>query len=141
MEGTQEKKPVYYPSESSWVIEADGLHLLGNRCRSCEQSYFPQREVCPKCYAEGIETRMEKIKLSSQGKLYSYSTVQVAPKRFQPPYTLGYVDLPEGVRVLAQIIIQSPDQLKVDSQVRAELGKVAVDEKGNEVMSYKFRPV
>ena len=141
MEGTQEKKTVYYPSESSWVIEGDGLHLLGNRCKNCEQSYFPAREVCPRCFAEGKETQMEKVKLSSQGKLYSYSTVQVAPKRFLPPYTLGYVDLPEGVRVLGQITTTDPAQLKADTQVQAELGRVAVDEQGNEVMSYKFRPL
>ena len=79
--------------------------------------------------------------MSSRGKLYSYSIVQVAPKRFLPPYALGYVDLPEGVRVLGQMTTTDPAQLKVDTHVQAELGRVAVDEQGNEVMSYKFRPL
>jgi uncharacterized protein len=142
MEGKEEKKKhVYYPNESSWVIEGDGLHLLGNHCRNCRQSYFPPRDVCPKCFAEGKESQMENVKLSSRGKLYSYSIVQVAPKRFLPPYALGYVDLPEGVRVLGQMTTTDPAQLKVDTHVQAELGRVAVDEQGNEVMSYKFRPL
>ena len=43
--------------------------------------------------------------------------------------------------MLAQIVTASPAQLKVDTPVRAEMGKIAVDDQGNEVMSYKFRPV
>ncbi len=141
MEGTQEKKPVYYPDESSWVVEKDGLHLLGNHCKNCQQNYFPSREVCPKCFAEGKESKMEKIKLSGKGKLYSYSIVQVAPKRFLPPYTLGYIDFPEGVRVLGQLTTTDPAKLKLDMEMQAELGRIAIDEQGNEVLSYKFRPL
>jgi len=84
---------------------------------------------------------MEKIKLSSKGKLYSYSIVQVAPKRFLPPYTLGYVDLPEGVRVLGQLTTTDPAKLKLDMEMQAELGRIAIDEQSNEVLSYKFRPL
>jgi uncharacterized OB-fold protein len=137
----QEKKPVYYPGEEYWTVEEDGLHLLGNRCRECGQAYFPPREVCPGCFAEGRESQMEKLKLSSRGKLYSYSTIQVAPKRFMPPYSLGYVDFPEGVRVLGQLAAPDPAKLKLDMEVEAELGRIAIDEQGNEVFSYKFRPV
>lgn len=84
---------------------------------------------------------MEKVKLSSRGKLYSYSIVQVAPKRFLPPYALGYVDFPEGVRVLGQLTTTDPSKLKLDMQVQAELGRIAIDVQGNEVLSYKFRPL
>jgi uncharacterized protein len=81
------------------------------------------------------------VKLSSRGKLYSYSIVQVAPKRFLPPYALGYIDFPEGVRVLGQLTTTDPSKLKLDMQVQAELGRIAIDEQGNEVLSYKFRPL
>ena len=84
---------------------------------------------------------MEKIKLSSRGKLYSYSVVQVPPKRFLPPYTLGYIDLPEGVRVLGQMTTIDPAKLKLDMEVQAELGRIAIDEQGREVFSYKFKPL
>ena len=141
MEGTQEKKPVYYPDESSWVVEKDGLHLLGSHCKNCQQNYFPPREICPKCFVEGKEGKMEKIKLSSKGKLYSYSIVQVAPKRFLPPYTLGYIDFPEGVRVLGQLTTTDPAKLRLDMEMQAELGRIAIDEQSNEVLSYKFRPL
>ena len=141
MEATQEKKQVYYPDESYWVVEKDGLHLIGTHCRKCQQSYFPPREVCPKCFSEGVEGELEKIKLNSRGKLYSYSIIQVAPKRFLPPYSLGYIDFPEGVRVLGQLTTVDPAKLKLDMEVQAELGRIAIDEQGNEVLSYKFKPL
>jgi uncharacterized OB-fold protein len=141
MNELQEKKPVYYPGEEYWMVEKDGLHLLGSQCQKCRQTYFPPREVCPRCFADGEESEMERVRLSSRGKLYSYSTIQVAPKRFMPPYTLGYVDFPEGVRVLGQLTAPDPAKLRLDMAVQAELGRIAVDEQGNEVFSYKFRPV
>jgi uncharacterized OB-fold protein len=84
---------------------------------------------------------MEKSRLSSQGKLYSYSIVHVAPKRFLPPYALGYIDFPEGVRVFGQLTTSDPAQIKIGMSMQAELGRIAVDEQGNEVVSYKFRPL
>jgi hypothetical protein len=141
MEAPQEKKPVFFPDEGYWTAEADGLHLIGSRCTKCRQDFFPPREVCPKCFPEGFEHRMEKSKLSSRGKLYTYSIVQVAPKRFLPPYALGYVDFPEGVRVLGQLTTADPSKIKIGMTVQTELGRIAIDEQGNEVMSYKFRPL
>lgn len=138
---SQEKQIVFYPDEKPWVVEADGLHLIGSHCQRCRQSYFPPREVCPKCFADGEEGEMDKIKLSSRGKLYTYSHVQVAPKRFLPPYVLGYIDLPEGVRVLGQMTTIDPAGLKLDMEVQAELGRIALDEQGREVFSYKFKPL
>ena len=136
--GKSEKKRVFYPGEEHWVLEKGSLHLVGGRCKKCGQNYFPSKEICPKCFAEG---EMEKIKLSSCGKLYSYSIVQIAPKRFMPPYAVGYVDFSEGVRVLGQLTTTDPARLKLDMEVQAELGRIAVDEEGNDVISYKFKPV
>jgi uncharacterized OB-fold protein len=141
MEAPQEKQPVFFPDESYWTKETDGLHLTSSRCSQCRREFFPPREVCPQCFPEGLEHRMEKSRLSSQGKLYSYSIVHVAPKRFLPPYALGYIDFPEGVRVFGQLTTSDPAQIKIGMSMQAELGRIAVDEQGNEVVSYKFRPL
>ena len=140
MEGSDknQRKQVFYPGEEYWVVEKDAVHLIGSHCKKCGQNYFPAREICPKCFAEG---GMEKIKLSSHGSLYSYSIVQVAPKRFMPPYAVGYVDFSEGVRVLGQLTTCDPAKLKLDMEVQTELGRIAIDEQGDEVISYKFKPL
>lgn len=136
--GKGEKKQVFYPGEEHWALEKGNLSLMGGQCKKCGQNYFPSKEICPKCFAEGA---MDKIKLSSCGRLYSYSIVQVAPKRFMPPYAVGYVDFPQGVRVLGQLTTTDPARLKLDMEVETELGRIAVDEEGNDVISYKFKPV
>jgi hypothetical protein len=136
--GKGEKKQVFYPGEEHWALEKGNLSLMGGQCKKCGQNYFPSKEICPKCFAEGV---MDKIKLSSCGRLYSYSIVQIAPKRFMPPYAVGYVDFPQGVRVLGQLTTTDPAMLKLDMEVETELGRIAVDEEGNDVISYKFKPV
>jgi len=133
-----EKKQVFYPGEECWVAEKDNLHLVGSHCKKCGQNFFPIREICPKCFSD---REMEKIKLSNHGRLYSYSIVQVAPKRFMPPYAVGYVDFSEGVRVLGQLTTCDPAKLKLDMEVQTELGRIAIDEQGDEVISYKFKPL
>ena len=133
-----EKKQVFYPGEEYWILKKDRLHLVGSHCKKCGQKYFPPREICPKCFAEG---EMEKAMLSNQGKLYSYSIVYVGPKEFMTPYAVGYIDFPEGVRVLGQLTTVDSAELEVDMNVQSELGRIAVDEQANEVISYKFRPM
>ena len=136
-----EKNKFFYPGETSWTMDNEGLHLIGTHCKQCGQNYFPPTEICSDCYVKGVEGEIEPLKLSSRGKLYSYTIVQIAPARFMPPYALGYVDFPEKVRVLGQLTTNDSQQLSVDMDVEVEIGKIAVDDRGNEIHSYKFRPL
>src|SRR3546814_5174536 len=45
---------------------------------------------------------MEPLLFGPAGVLYSYTAIHVSAAR-SVPYTLGYVDFPNGVRVLAQV--------------------------------------
>jgi uncharacterized OB-fold protein len=135
------KGKVFYPGENYWKEDSNGLRLIGSHCKGCGKNYFPPREICPDCYSNGKDSVLEPLTFSDGGTLYSFSIVRVAPKRFATPYGLGYVDYPEGVRVLGQITTAEPNDLKIGMKMKAEIGKIAVDEQGNEVYSYKFRPV
>ncbi len=57
------------------------------------------------------------------------------------PYAMGFVELPEGVRV--QTLFSTPDieNLKIGMDVRLVIEKLHSDESGNEIITYKFRPV
>lgn len=80
---------------------ADGtLTLAGSRCDTCLQVIFPEAGVCPACGGESLQP----VALSRQGSLYAWSRVHVGPKTLDRPFTLGFVDLPEGVRVMARIV-------------------------------------
>ena len=55
------------------------------------------------------------------GRLYSWSTVHVSASR-PVPYTLGYVDLDDGRRVLAQLDGEA-GELRMDGPVRLVPGR------------------
>lgn len=88
------------------------LHLLGSRCSACGKVFFPQQALCTECFQEGT---LKEHPLSTRGKLYSSTIVEresLAPKGFQVPYAYGYVNLPEGVRVLSKIVGWKPETLR-----------------------------
>jgi len=72
--------------------------LKGSRSRSSGSMAFPMRDVCLETGARDMETML----FGPYGKLYSFATVHVSSTR-PTPYTLGYVDFPNGVRVLSHI--------------------------------------
>jgi uncharacterized OB-fold protein len=118
------------------LVEIDGQgrpRLIGGCCRRCGDMSFPRARICTGCLAEEIEP----VALSSRGKLYSYAIVHQAPKGWIVPYTLGYVDLPDGVRVLAHIDVPSA-KLAIDMDVELAVGTVAVAPDGAPRSSYVF---
>ncbi|MQA78855.1 MAG: hypothetical protein GEV10_10335 [Streptosporangiales bacterium] len=91
--------------------DGEPARLLGSRCRTCDARAFPSRSLCFGC----LGTDLEPLALGPAGVLYSYSTVRVSASR-AVPYTLGYVDLPEGPRVLAELG-GDPDRYRPDQPV------------------------
>jgi uncharacterized OB-fold protein len=84
---------------------------------------------------------VEEISLSSEGHLYSYTIVRQGPPGFRAPYATALVDLPEGVRLFAQLTTADPKKIKIDGPLQLTFGPVAVDGDGNDVISYLFEPV
>ncbi|MBC7781942.1 MAG: OB-fold domain-containing protein [Proteobacteria bacterium] len=92
-----------------------GARLCAAECESCGTRIFPSAAVCPSCNAE----RLRPLALSERGTLYAYSTVHVAPAIWQTPYVIGYVDLPEGVRIFGKV--DPADDLRPDMPVRIRI--------------------
>jgi len=116
----------------------NGPELLGSKCKECGKTVFPKHKICPNCLEEGV---MEEIPLSRRGKLYTYTIIRQGPKGFQTPYTTVFVDLPEGVRVFSQLTTSDPKEIRIGMDVEVAVGKVCSNEKGEDVISYKFRPI
>ena len=117
-------------------ITSDGPVLVGGRCTACGSSSFPKAAVCTDCLALDIAT----TQLPREGVLYSYSVVHQAPKGWTVPYALGYVDLPDGIRVLAHIA-GAADEIEIDQKVRLATGRVGTGSKGEPLMSYVFTAI
>jgi uncharacterized OB-fold protein len=117
-------------------IDAHGVpHLTGGRCRACNARSFPRAPVCTNCLSEDIEA----YTVGNRGTLYSYSIVHQAPKGWAVPYALGYVDLPDDVRVLAHLDVAA-SAVKIDMPMKLAVGVVGADAAGNPLVSYTFVP-
>ena len=127
----------------AWFDIPNGLdgevYLLGIRCRQCGKSFFPPRARCPRCLAPDTA---ERVRLSRRGTLADYFIAQVAPTGFKPPYIGGHVDLPEGIRLYAQISGVEPKEgaLQPGQPVELVVERLYDDATGNPVLGYKFRP-
>jgi len=100
--------------------------------------------MCAQCCTETTE----EILLSRRGRLHVYTIQRHRPP--SPPYRgpeeflpmgVGRIDLPEGVRVTAVLTENDPARLRIGMEMELVVEKFFEDEEGNEVMSFKFRPV
>jgi uncharacterized OB-fold protein len=121
----------------------DGAHLIGSRCRECGEVTFPINPFCPQC----CEETTDNIPLGRRGILYSF-TIQ----RFRPPppyrgpepfvpYSVGMIELPEGLRVTSMLEAENVNLLRVGMPMEVVITRLFEDDAGNEVLGYKFKPV
>ena len=94
---------------------------------------FSPGQGVPHCLA----TDVHKARLPSHGVLYSYTTVHVAPPGWQVPFVIGYVDLANGLRVLAHIGVPQ-DYLKIGAMLQLATAAVATDDEGSPLTTYIF---
>jgi len=78
--------------------------------------------------------------LSRRGRLYSYTIAHMPSTHFQPPYAIGFVDLPEGVRVFAPLKMTEAKPFKVGMDMEVVIEKLW-QEDDKQVIGYKFKPV
>jgi uncharacterized OB-fold protein len=119
-----------------FTIESDKFLLLGNRCEICDQLFFPSRPFCFTCFSD----RMETVKLGGKGKLYSFTTSYMPSLHFKPPYTVGWIELLEGIRIFSPIIKREEQNLEIGMEVELVVEELWVEE-NKSIIGYKFRPI
>jgi uncharacterized OB-fold protein len=97
--------------------------LEGSRCDVCDNVAFPRSRGCQRCGAEA----MQAIDLGRRGTVWGYTVQRFAPK--SPPYVppadgfmpfaVGYVELPEGVKVEA--VLDCDDFADLEDEAVVEL--------------------
>ena len=117
-------------------------YLEGHKCGDCNSIFLGEREVCSNCTAKG---KIEPIKLSNKGKLYSYSITFRSFPGIDVPYISAIVDLEGGGTVKGNLIDCEPDPDKIEFDMPVEvvfddaLGRK--DAEGNSYISYFFKPI
>ena len=129
-------------AENLFAFE-DDIALIGSRCEACGSHYFPRRSHCsnPDCPGGGA---VAEVRFGRRGRLYSFTEqVYQPPALFAmnpwAPYTLGLIELPEGLRVLA-MLTGAVDRLQIEMEMELVVEPLRVDDAGRSVLTYKYRP-
>lgn len=123
------KKPRPLPMPTNftkpfWEGTKQGKFLLQHCPRCGIWQYYP-RPVCMKCMSRELEWR----EASGKGTVYSFTITRMPPDGFEDraPYALASVEVPEGTRVMAQILNCPPEEVRIGMKVRATFEKLTDD--------------
>lgn len=134
-EGISKKKNFPF-REGLFKKESNKSFLIGNRCEICGQIFFPSKPFCFNCFNKKMQT----IKFVPKGKLYSFTTVYMSSVHFEAPYTVGWIDLTEGVRIFTPIKVSEGQSLEIDMEMELVIDELWQEEEKS-VVGYKFSPV
>ena len=136
MAETAHAEPPLIAGEAVRVDDDGRPTLIGSECADCAIRVFPPVALCPECMGDDLSP----LALGRSGRLYSYSTVHVAPRGWTVPYVAGYVDLPDGVRVFTHVVDTADAELRMEMEVELTTAVLGMDGDGRAVSSYAFRP-
>lgn len=93
--------------------------VRGSACDACGVATYPPTASCPRCGDE-----LEQRELARRGTLWTWTVQRYAPKSppYEPradtyePFVVGYVELPDGVRVEA-VLDAAPDEVTIGMEL------------------------
>jgi len=119
--------------------------LIGAKCKACGAINLPRGANCLKC---GRPLEFESVKLSGNGKIYSFTTVSrggsppefSTQQKFVGSYPVAVLELDEGPKIVAQMTDCKADELKIGLPVQPVFRRIYEDD-GLIRYGIKFRPV
>lgn len=110
--------------------------LLGVECPSCHTRFAAKRVVCLECGHRG----MDECRLSPFGTVHTFTIIHQTPKGsvMEAPYAIAQVHLDDGPIVATAI--PGVDGVRVGLPVEMALYDIKMDEEGQRVVAYVFRP-
>jgi uncharacterized OB-fold protein len=131
-------------AEGLFTWPCDAPQLIGGHCADCGGWHFPAQDNCPHCASLGVERRP----LSRRGTLWTW-TVQAFPPPVPPyrgpvedfvPFGVGYIELPEGLRVQARLTVNDPARLAIGMPMALTVEPFGSDAQGRTVLNFAFAP-
>lgn len=131
-------------AEGVFTSMSDDAQLIGGRCTACGIVTFPTQASCPRCPS----TDMTEHLLPRRGRLWAWTTQEFpppSPPYLGPkgeafvPYGVGYVQLGDDVRVETRLT--TAEGLEIGMEMELVLAPSRIDDNGNEVIAFAFRPV
>lgn len=134
----EKEADVTFFRDDLFEIPKDGSppFLKGYKCKKCGELDFPKTVPCPKCWGKEFDM----VPLSRRGKLYSVTDIYIGQSGVAVPYVFGYVDLPEDIRIFAQME-GDVKTFRCDDEVELVAGIIKNNRDGLPITSYKFKKV
>jgi uncharacterized OB-fold protein len=131
-------------AEGLYTWPATSPQLIASKCKSCGEVAFPQQSSCPNCTGDSTE----EVLLSRRGTLWTWTIQHFPPphpfigdpKKFEP-FGVGYIELPEGIRVESRLTTSNADELEIGMEMELVIEKFCEGEDGSERMTFAFAPV
>jgi uncharacterized OB-fold protein len=136
------------PAIEGWFTTDDEPALLGNRCKTCGNVFFPKASFfCrnPACDGE----QFEEAKLSRRGRIWSFTDAQYQPpppyiprSDTHRPFAIAAVELAdEQMVVLGQVADgYTVDDLEVGQQVELVIEDLFSDD-DTDYLVYRWKPL
>jgi hypothetical protein len=112
--------------------------LMAGKCLKCGKIHLPPRPLCDNCYS----TEFQWVEISGKGKLLTYSVIHVAPPQFQSltPYTVGIIELDDGLKIPGMIQNLKQEQLKIGMPLTLDFGTCSTSQQWPQWNRYCFKP-
>jgi len=103
---------------SSFYQFVSEKRLMAAKCNECGSVLLPPKPMCTKCFS----TNLKWIELEGAGKLLTYTVIHIAPEQFQSitPYSVGIVELQNGLRLPGMIRDVDPKEIRVGMDLKID---------------------
>lgn len=113
--------------------------LLGNRCRKCNERFFPPRVFCAACSSGD----MEAVEFAGTGEITTCTIVHQQPPNsvMVPPYAIIRLKLDDGPQIQTVVGSDDLDAVRIGARARLLVRRMKEDDAGNTVVSFMARPI
>ena len=75
----------------TWRHIQQRYNIIGSKCTTCGELFFPSRVVCPNCRRKG---NLEAFQFSGKGKIHTFSVIRSPSDDFKKiaPYAVAVID-------------------------------------------------
>lgn len=95
-----------------------GTFLVGRKCTSCGKIQFPNSGFCTDCLCE----ENEEVLIGRKGTLFSHTITNGRVAKLIPPFAVGYIEIPEGLRVFAPLKMEEGKEFSIGMDMELEIG-------------------
>jgi uncharacterized OB-fold protein len=102
-------------TQAFWDATREQRYLV-QFCQACDRAIYYPRAVCPACLGDSLEWRPAR----GDGVVYSYNVMHQPGSPFMAdkvPYVVALVELPEGARVMTNIVGCDPAEVEIGASV------------------------